>query len=283
LLVQTRVVDCERGLAADRRGLLDRLLRERRAGARRQDRERRQDLGRCRDGDRRARPATFEERDEPRRRAADLRHGRRVDHEWLAAPEQLLHGTCTERLRPEEDRAGGLVEARVGNRDRTREQHLAAVVRHADERHVRVEHVHDGAGDGVERRFEREALRERARDLVERAHLPRRRLFGFERTLALVAETLGLFVKLRVLHGDGELRCECSEQRRLVLCGYASARREDGDQPDHLVANKERDGGNGFDPGFGRGIAGTGEARVERDVVDSKQPARAERAECQVE
>ena len=141
-----------------------------------------------------------------------------------------------------DEAAKSLGERVVAHVDRVREELLAPFVGHPDDRGVDVEHVDDGARERLERLVERQALGERARDLVERSQTPRGRALGGERGLALVSEPGRLLVQLRILDGDRELAGERGEQRRLVLARGAphlGIRRE---QPDDVTARDERHG-----------------------------------------
>ena len=212
LLVEACVVDRERGLAADRLRLLDRLLRDGCVGAERKDRERREHLRRGGNRHHRAGPAAPQERNEPVLRRPDLAQRAPRQHEPLAEPEEPLHGTRAERHGMPEHRADRRLDARIGDAHRTRNDRLAPLVGHPDQRDVDVQDVRDRRRHRLERRLEREALRERARDLVERAQLPRRGTFGVQRALAFVAEPFRLLVELRVLHDDSELRGERDQE-----------------------------------------------------------------------
>ena len=135
--------------------------------------------------------------------------------------------------------------------------------------------VDDRRRDGVERRVERQALRERARDLVERVHLPRRLALRLEHVAERLAELLRPLVQPRVLHGDRELGGERREQRDVALAERARARVGD-EQPDRLVAHVQRHGERRALPGGRERRARPGERRlVVRDVARGRRRARA--------
>ena len=94
--------------------------------------------------------------------------------------------------------------------------------------------------DRFERHVEREALRERARDLVERPEPARGLPLGRERLLQLGSETRGLLVQPRVLDRDRERRGDRREQLELAGTRLHAPGRIDGEQADHLVAHHER-------------------------------------------
>ena len=273
LLVEARVVDRQRGLSADRLRLLDRLLRHGCIGTEGQNRQRGEHLGRGCDRHGGSGPAASQERQQRRLRRADLLELPAGEHERLAEPEEPLHRVRTERFRVPQNRTDRVLDPRVDDVDRPRNKRFAAIVRHSDQCDVDVEDVGDRRRDRLERRLQRETLRERSRDLVERTQLPGRRAFRVERMLAFLAETFRLLVELRVLHGDRELRRERGQQRRLVLRQRAAAAREDREEPDRLVADEQRHGDRAFEARLGGGVAGGGEPRVPRHGVDRQDPA----------
>ena len=154
LLIEPGVVDGECSLAGDRDATVDRLLADRVAGAERQDRQRGNRLGRRRDGHDGAGPSLREER---------LEHVvPTLEPEGLRLAEEALYRSRAERLRPIENHTGRVREVRVLHVQRPRRQQLAAAVRQGDQRCIDIEHVDDCASKCLERRLEREALRERA-------------------------------------------------------------------------------------------------------------------------
>ena len=102
----------------------------------------------------------LEKRQQPGLRSPDRLRRLARDQKRLAVSKQQLDRMRSERLRLVEDRARGLLEARLGNLHRPRQQPLPPVVGHADERDVDAEDVHDRARNRLKRRFERQALRE---------------------------------------------------------------------------------------------------------------------------
>jgi hypothetical protein len=162
---------------------------------------------------------------------------------------------------------------RLRNLHRSRLPELPPLVGHADDGDVDVENVHDRLRDRVESRIERQTLRERTRDLVQRAHAPRRRTFGFEGALTFFAEQLCALVELRVLHRNRKLHCECREERGLVLrqdprCGWI-----DSEQADYLVLREQRHGDRSFDSGLRRSVADSRKARIGPDVANDEHAA----------
>jgi len=134
-------------------------------------------------------------------------------------------------------------------------------------------------GDRSERRFEGEALRERAGDLVERAELLRGSALCVERALAILPETLRLLVQLRVLDRDRELGGERAQQRGLVLRQHAPVPGEDGEEADRVVPHEQRHRRCGIDPRLRSSVADGSEARVRANVLDDQHPAPTERPE----
>ena len=188
-----------------------------------------------------------------------------------------------ERLRSKQDRPGSLFEPGLGNLERTRQQPLATFVRHSDQRSVDVEHVDDRARHRLERGLERQALGERARDLVQRPELARGPALRFERRGERVAELLRLLVQPRVLDGDGELGGQRREQGRLVLGHRPAPGREDGEQADHFVLGEQRHGNRGFDSRFRGGVGHSREAWVGGDIAHDENAVRAERPERELQ
>jgi hypothetical protein len=164
LLVQARVVDCERRLLRDRAGGRQRLGADRARRVEAEDRQLRQELAGGCDREERGRRALVEERDQQRMRAAESPRRRDIEHERLVRARRP-------RLRPLEDRPHGIVHPRLGDVHRPRDELVAALVRDSDHGGVDAEHVDDRRRHRRECLLERETLRERARDLVERVHL----------------------------------------------------------------------------------------------------------------
>ena len=160
-----------------------------------------------------------------------------------------------------------VTELRVLDVLRARSEELAAIVGHADHGGVDVEHVDDRLRQRLERLVERELLRKRAGDLVQRTEPARRVPLGGERGLTLVAEVRGLLVELRVLHRDRELPCKRTEQLRLVVRRTAAEDRVHRQQADHLAANEERDRERRLDPGLARRIPHGPQAAIARNVI----------------
>jgi hypothetical protein len=213
------------------------IVRDRLGGIQRDDRELGEEVGRRRDRDERRRRALLEERAQQRVGAAEARDGGQVE-------EQRRVGARGPRLGPLEDRAHRGGEPRLGDVDRARHELVAALVGDADHGGVDAELPDEGLRDGGERRVERERLRERPRDLVERRHLPRRRPLRLEDLRELGAELGRALVQPRVLDGDRELRRERAQQRHVSFGKVARARVGD-QEADRLLAHlqRHRDGG----------------------------------------
>ena len=265
LLVEPGVVDREGGLRRERRRRLDRLLRQRVAGAEGEDAERRDHLGRQGDGNDCRRPALLEERHE-RRQELLAPGAARPEPDGPPLAEEPLHVPLAERNGLGEDHAHRLGERSVPNVDGKRQELLVPLVGHPHDRRVEIEHLDDGARERIERLVEPEALREGARHLVERAHAAGRRPLGGERRLALLSETGRLLVELCVLDRDRELSGERGEQCRLVLARRGPVGRIGGEQADDVSARHERNGKRRADPGLSRGIRDHREAPVSPNV-----------------
>src|SRR5204862_5426313 len=104
-----------------------------------------------------------------------------------------------------------------------------------------------------------------------------------KRTLALVAEPLCLFVQLRVLDRDRELRRERAHECRLVLRQRSPERWIRGEQADCVLADEQGQRDDGLDPRLGCRAADRREARIDGDVRDRDQAAPSERPEEQLE
>ena len=245
LLGKARVVDGERRLPGDEDGSLDLLVSEPPSRIERDDRQRGQQLGRGCDRDDEHGRALLEERGEELVRLTETPRYLPVDHEGLVRelPDRLLaleHGA--QRLEP-----------RVGHVRRARDEQCASPVEHPDHGRVGIEQL-DGRGrDRVECRVERQALGERARDLVQRPEPLGRLALGGDRLLELGRLALGPLVKLRVLRGHGQLGGERRQERQLVRLHLPPARQVDGEESNELLARDERDCERGVDLRFGHG------------------------------
>src|SRR4029450_1629067 len=100
---------------------------------------------------------------------------------------------------------------------------------------VDVERVDERDGHAVERLLEREALREGARDLVERVEAPRDGLLCGARLALALDRRLEVLVEPRVLDGDGELGGERHEEPRLALARYPAGRLIGVEEDGHLA------------------------------------------------
>ena len=173
-----------------------------------------------------------------------------------------------ERHRLAQDRAHRRRGRRVADVDGARQELLAPLVRHPHDRRVEIEHLDDRARERIERLVEPEALREGARDLVERANLACRGPLGGERRLALLPEAGRLLVELGVPDGDRELPGERGQQRRLVLARRRPAFRIRGKQPHHFPERDKRNGERRADAGLARCRRDAREPQVSHDVRD---------------
>ena len=163
-----------------------------------------------------------------------------VEEERLVALEQLEQMPSRQLLRPREERARRRVDALVVDVHGPRDELDPALVGHPDHGGIDTEQRHDRLREHVERRLEREALREGARDLVQRVEPLGRLALRRERLLALAAQLLRALVQPRVLDQHGELRGERDEQRALVGAQRPRLPRVDGEHADRLVADDER-------------------------------------------
>ena len=161
LLVEPRVVDCERGLGGDEQRGVEGLVRQGPARVERDDRQRREQLGRRGDRDDGRRRAALEEGDEQPVRVPEL--CRRPGIDAYRVP---LHqaAACRRRdhvLGPLEDGQHRFFQ--LGPSDvHPLGEHVAALVWHPDHGDVDLEQLDDRGRDRVERLLEREAVRKRA-------------------------------------------------------------------------------------------------------------------------
>jgi len=88
--------------------------------------------------------------------------------------------------------------------DPDRDEQLTALVGHAEHCGIDFEQVDHRVDDGVKRRIEGQALRERARDLVERPQLARALPLERKDVFELRPVPRRLLVQLRVLECDGQ-------------------------------------------------------------------------------
>ncbi len=277
------VLDGERGLPGDEERRLHLLVAEAPRGVERDDRERREELGRGRDRDDEGGRALLEERDEKLVRGAELAGGRGIEHERLAHAEQPPAGKFLDRLLALEDRPERRREAFVGEMRRMRDELVAALTLHADHGRVRVEQVDRRARHGFERRVEREALRERPRDFVQRAQLLRGFALGRERLLPFRGESLRALVELGVLRRDRQLAGQRREQRQLVRLELAAEGEVHREQPDDLFTRNERQGKDRFDLGLDDGVPDGREVQIGLRVGDVEHALGPERPEGELE
>ena len=155
----------------------------------------------------------------------------------------------------------------------------AALVGHPDHGGIDSEQCHDRLREDVERRLQREALSERARDLELRVQSLGRFPLRAERLLQLAAECRRTLVQTGVLDRDGELSRERNEERALVRAQRPRLTRIDGEQADRLVADDEREGERRIDPRLGHLRPRRLEPLVDRGIVDLDDAPRLARRE----
>ena len=216
-------------------------------------------------------------------RPAELVRRRNVDLDRVAVAEETLDARAPERLRTEEHRAHGREQAILRHVQRERQQLLAPGIRHAQHRGVDLEELDDRPDHRFERDVEREALRERARDLVERPEPASRSPFRRERLLQLGSEARGLLVQPRVLDRHREAGGDRREQLELAGTRLLASRRIDGEQTDHVVAHRERQRGRALDSRFRERVRDVREAGLLRRVADHDDAARAIRPQRELE
>ena len=170
-----------------------------------------------------------------------------VQEERLVALEQGEQIPSRQLLRPGQQCARGRVDALVVHVHRPRDQLDPALVGHPDHGGVDAEQRHDRLGEHIERRLQRQALGERAGDLVERVEPLGRLALRRERLLALAAQLLRALVEPCVLDQHRELRGERDEQRALVRAQRPRQPRVDGEHADRLVSDDERQRERGVD------------------------------------
>ena len=255
---------------------LDLLVAEPPSRIERDDLQRGQELRRgCnRDDDRSG--ALLEERDEELVRLAEPPSCLRVDHERLVrgAPPAACSRSSTraQRLQP-----------RVGHVRRPGDEQGAAPVEHADHCSVGVEQLDGRRGNRVECRVERQALGERARDLVLRPEPLRGLALGGDRLLELGRLALGPLVELGVLRGHGQLGGKRRQERPLARLHLSPARQVDRKQSDELLACDERDGERSVDLRFGHGRTNGSEPDVGLRVRNVEHALGAQRPERELE
>ncbi len=141
-----------------------------------------------------------------------------------------------------------------------RDKLVASLFGNADHGRIDPEQVDRRAHDGFQGGVEREARRERARDLVQRAQLAGPCGFSGQGALPLHRQALHVLVQTSVLHRDRELAGQRSEQCRLARRRYVTERQVDGHDADQLLADEQRDGSHAFD------------ARLQDGIPDCRQP-----------
>ena len=185
LLVETPVVDRQRGLCCDRERRIQRFARDRPAGVEGDERQRSDHLARRRNrNDRRGR-ALLQERGEQSMRATELVRQLRRQQQRAPSAEQPPDRHGVQRLRPRQRRDRGIAETHIGDEHGPLLQQLSTCVRHPDHRRVDAEQLDRAPRQRIERGVERQALRERLRDVVERPHAPGGFTFCVQRAVEL--------------------------------------------------------------------------------------------------
>jgi hypothetical protein len=205
----------------------------------RDDRQRREQLRRRRDRDHRSAGALAQERRQQRQRAPVRLRQLGVEDERLAAPKQCEQVAPRQLLRSREQSPRRRIDPLVIHVNRPCCQLDPALVGHADHRRINAEQLDDRRRQDVERRLQREALRERARDLVLRVQPLRLLLLRGERLREIVVEPGHPLVQPGVLDRHRQLPREGRQQRPLVLAQQAPLPGVDGENPDRLVADDE--------------------------------------------
>ena len=190
---------------------------------------------------------------------------------------------AVERLRPAQDRIERDTEPGVGNVDRTGDEGFAALVGHAQDGCVHLEELDSSSGDRADRLLQRQALGERAGDLVERLEAPGREELRVERLLALLRQPGCVLVQAGVLDCDRELPRERGEQHRLVLPEPPLRGQVRDEHADQLAGGAKRDDDGRLDPRLRDGISDRPQARVARCVLHLDDRPRAETLEDQIE
>ena len=133
----------------------------------------------------------------------------------------------TERLRPEEDRAHGFVDARLGDVHRARHQPLTPLVRHAGSAPRRRRALRRSCAQPPEGSLRATGSAAKEREISYSARTCFDAAFSDSSARSRSSpRQLRALVQLRVLDRDCELRCEGRQQCGLVLRQDASAPRE---------------------------------------------------------
>ena len=281
LLRQAGVVDREPRLRGDGGRGLECVGVERARRVERDQRQHADHLRRRDEWDDRGRRALGQERPEEGVVQADRARPR--GEEGLAAFDHAREVRIVEGPRAAEDGGGRAVEGGVGDMDRARLEHLAAAVRHAHDGRVDAEQLDHRRRDNLERPLEGKTPCELVRDLPEAAELAGAPPLGGERPLEDAAELLRALVQASVLDCDGQLARECDEEALLPLAVGPRPLTEDGERPDHLVADRERDHERPPHAGLGDRRLEPDQAQIAPQVGDNDEPLRPGRAERDLE
>jgi hypothetical protein len=161
LLVEARVVDRKGSLRRDDHRRVDVFRLERPGRIDREQSERPENLtrlGHRKDGGGRA----LDEKGVEEPMHVLFLSGTRHEPDGPPGAEEAAGERRGHRLRAAENRRRRIAERRVGDVDSARLEHVAALVGHPDRGRIDLEEVDHRLRDGVERRLERQALRERA-------------------------------------------------------------------------------------------------------------------------
>jgi hypothetical protein len=181
-----------------------------------------------------------------------------------------------------QDRDKRLFQSRLADVDGTRLEELPPLIRHPDHGGIGTQEPDRSLGDRLQRRLQREALRERAGDLVEGPQLLGGLPLGLQRLLALADELLRLFVQPRILDRDGKLTRQGADELRSSAEG-TSPREVDGEQARHFLAREKGHGKSRLYPRLGRGARHAPETALRGDVVEEEEAARAKTAQRELQ
>ena len=185
-----------------------------------------------------------------------------------------------QRKRSTKDRSHRLLQISAGDVERPRLHVLLPLVGHVENGDVDTNQLGDRRSRRFERGLQRQALRESARDLVQRPQLRRRLPLGSQRVLELAPEQSRLLVQAGAVHGGGELVAQCLEQRSLALVRNSIFRRVESKQADHLACRLQRQGEYRLHARPGKNVAQCLQSLVGEGIRDdhsAREPAGGER------
>ena len=216
-------------------------------------------------------------------RRPELRRRRHVEAHRPSFGKAPARRAGYDALRSREDGLDRSLEPGARHMDRLCDKRLAALVRESDHRRIDLEEVDERATDRVERLVEREALRERARDLVEGGEPPCYDALRLQRPLALGPEVRRLLVQPGVLDRDRDLARQGRQERRLIGRQPPATRRVDRQQADDVVSDEQRDRVSRLDSCLTERGAHGREVPVASGVGHGDEAAGAKRAERELE